>query len=67
MVAANISVMALATATGRLGSITPYISHNKVPAVNRQYMGNEIPDVSLVCMVFIACGKNETVVPNAAK
>jgi hypothetical protein len=67
MVVANISVIAFATATGRLGSITPYISHNNVPIVNRIYIGREIPDVSLVSMVLMACGKNEAVVPNAAR
>jgi len=66
-VVAKISVMAFATATGKLGSIMPYISHNKVPAVKKQYMGNDMPEVSLVRIVLTACGKNETVVPKAAK
>ena len=30
------------------------------------YIDSEIPDVSLVRMVFTACGKKETVVPKAA-
>jgi hypothetical protein len=30
-------------------------------------MVNDMPEVSLVRIVLIACGKNETVVPKAAK
>jgi hypothetical protein len=56
----------LASATGKLGSIIPYISHNEVPVVNTAYMDNEIPEVSLVRIVLIACGKNEIDVLNAA-
>jgi hypothetical protein len=59
--------MLFATATGKLGAINPYISHNRVPAVKKQYMGNDMPSVSLVRIVSTACGKNDTVVPNAAK
>jgi len=66
-VLANTNVIALATATGQLGYIIPYISHSSVPAVNIAYIDNEIPDVFLVRMVFTACGKNEMVVPNAAR
>ena len=58
--------MALAMATGRLGANIPYSNHNTVPVVNKLYMYNEIPEVSLVLIVFIACGKKEMVVPNAA-
>jgi hypothetical protein len=60
------SVMALAIVTGRLGLIIPYISHKRVPMVKSAYMDNEIPDVFFVLMVSIACGKKETVVPQAA-
>ena len=59
-------VIALATATGILGLNMPYISHKTVPRVNNEYIYNEMPEVSLVLMVLIACGKNEKVVPNAA-
>jgi hypothetical protein len=58
--------MALAIVTGKLWLMRPYISHNKVPKVNRAYMYKDIPEVSLVCMVLMAWGKNETVVPKAA-
>jgi hypothetical protein len=58
--------MALAMVTGRLGLSMPYISHSRVPVVKRAYMDNEIPDVFFVFIVSIACGKNETVVPQAA-
>jgi len=44
----------------------PYISHKKVPIVNTTYIDREIPEVSLVLMVFTACGKNEMVVLKAA-
>jgi hypothetical protein len=67
MVVANIRVIAFATATGKLGAITPYMSQNKVPIVNKIYIGREMPEVSLVCIVFMACGKNEAVVPKAAR
>ena len=63
---ANIKVITLATATGKLWLINPYISHKNVPAVNSMYMYSDMPEVSFVCMVFIACGKKETVVPKAA-
>jgi hypothetical protein len=58
--------MALATATGRLGYIMPYISHKKVPTVNTTYMDNDMPDVSFVRIVFTACGKKDIVVLKAA-
>jgi hypothetical protein len=37
-----------------------------VPKVNIIYMDKDIEEVSLVRMVFIAWGKNEVVVKNAA-
>ena len=48
MVLANTNVIALATATGQLLYIIPYISHKSVPAVKIAYMDNEMPDVSFV-------------------
>jgi hypothetical protein len=59
--------MALAMATGRLLAVIPYMSHKRVPRVKSAYMGNEIPEVSFVRMVFTAWGKNEKVVPQAAQ
>jgi len=38
-----------------------------VPAVNRAYIYSDMPEVSLVWIVLMACGRKETVVPNAAK
>ncbi len=64
---AKIKVTTLATATGKLPLRKPYIIHKNVPAVKRAYMEREMPDVSFVCMVLIACGKKETVVAKAAK
>jgi hypothetical protein len=61
------NVIAFATATGKLPLMIPYISHNKVPIVKKAYINNDIPDVSFVRIVLIACGKKEMVVPNAAK
>jgi hypothetical protein len=58
--------MALATATGRLGYIMPYISHKKVPTVNTTYIDKEIPEVSFVRMVLTAWGKKDMVVLKAA-
>jgi hypothetical protein len=58
--------MKFATATGTLGLSIPYSNQKKVPTVNKLYIDNEIPEVSLVLMVFTACGKKEMVVPNAA-
>ena len=66
MIVASTKVTALANATGKLGSIIPYISHNKVPVVNTAYIDKEIPEVFLVRMVLMAWGKNEIVVLNAA-
>lgn len=54
MIPANKNVIALATATGKLGDQMPYISHKKVPTVNTIYIESEIPDVSFVRMVFTA-------------
>lgn len=59
--------MAFAIATCKLPLIMPYISQKSVPAVKSTYIGREIPIVFFVCMVLTACGKNEIVVPIAAK
>ena len=56
----------LATITGVLLVNIPYNNHKIQPVVNSKYIDKEIPEVSLVLMVFIACGKKEAVVPNAA-
>lgn len=45
---AKTNVITLATATGKLPLIMPYIIHKKVPAVNRLYIANDIPDVFFV-------------------
>lgn len=58
--------MALANATGKLGYVIPYISQKNVPAVKTAYIDKDIPDVFFVRMVLTACGKNETVVLQAA-
>lgn len=66
MTADNTKVTALARVTGRLRLNNPNRSHIKVPNVNHKYMANEMDAVSLVLMVFIACGTKETVVQKAA-
>jgi hypothetical protein len=67
IIPAKTNVITFAIATGRLPLIKPYISHKKVPAVNIAYIDNDMPEVSFVRIVLMACGKNETVVPKAAK
>jgi hypothetical protein len=37
-----------------------------VPVVKTAYIDSDMPDVSLVRMVFMACGKNDMVVEKAA-
>jgi hypothetical protein len=64
---ANIRVIAFAIATGKLPLMMPYISHKSVPAVKREYIPKEIPEVFFVWMVLMACGKKDMVVPKAAK
>lgn len=63
---ANSMVIALAIATGKSLDNTPYVNHKNVPNVKKPYISKDIPEVSLVRMVLIACGKKETVVPKAA-
>jgi hypothetical protein len=62
----NKSVTALATITGMLLLKIPNSNHKAVPNVKMEYMSNEIPEVSFVRMVCIACGKKEKVVQAAA-
>lgn len=59
-------VTAFATTTGILLLSKPNNNHATVPNAKREYINNEIPDVSFVRMVFKACGRNDTVVKNAA-
>jgi hypothetical protein len=66
MMDAKTSVTALAMVTGILPVSKPKVSHSNVPTVNSQYMDREMPEVSLVRMVFIACGIKEAVVQIAA-
>ena len=64
--AAKIKVTKLAAVTGILLLNAPKTNHKNVPNVNNPYMESEMPDVSFVRMVLIACGKKESVVQNAA-
>ena len=56
----------MAIITGILSLKMPKIIHNSVPAVNNKYMYRDMPEVSFVRMVLIACGKKEVVVQKAA-
>jgi len=66
IIPAKISVTKLATLTGMLWLSRPKTSHTSVPNVNSEYMANDMLEVSFVCMVLIACGRNEIVVQQAA-
>lgn len=66
MMQAKTSVTALAEIMGIFWVNTPNNNHNKVPNANSEYIPNDIPDVSFVCIVFIACGRKEIVVHAAA-
>jgi len=44
----------------------PNNNHNNVPNAKSEYMKKDIPEVFFVCIVFMACGKNEIVVQVAA-
>ena len=46
--------------------MSPYINHISVPTVNRIYIDKEMEVVSLVRIVFNACGKKEDEVKTAA-
>ena len=52
--------------TGTLLLNNPNKNHKKVPDVKSEYINKEIPDVSLVRIVLIACGKKDVVVNIAA-
>ena len=63
---ANTKVTAFAIRTGILLLNNPNKNHNKVPNVKSEYINNEIPEVSFVRIVLIACGKKDVVVNMAA-
>ena len=65
--AAKIKVTKLAAVTGKLELKYPNNNHKNVPNVNNVYIEREMPVVSLVRIVFKACGKKESVVHIAAK
>ena len=44
----------------------PYRNQSSVPKAKREYIESEMPVVFFVWIVFIACGKKEIVVQNAA-
>ena len=62
MITANTMVTALATATGILLLSKPNTSQQKVPGAKREYINNDMPDVSFVRIVFNACGRKDMVV-----
>lgn len=66
MTSAKTMVTALATTTGILLVSKPKSNHPTVPNAKREYINSEMPEVSFVRMVFIACGRNDTVVKKAA-
>ncbi len=66
MIKAKISVTPFANITGRLLLKIPYSSHINVPNANKEYMLRDMPEVFLVRIDFIACGRNEAVVHVAA-
>lgn len=59
-------MIALAIVMGILSVSMPYTSHIKVPKVKNPYIIADIPEVSLVLMVFMAWGKKDIVVQHAA-
>ena len=66
MIAANISVTAFAINTGILLLNIPKRNQSKVPVAKREYINKDMPLVSFVRMVLIACGRKDTVVNTAA-
>ena len=66
MITANTSVTAFAIITGILPLNKPKRNHNKVPDAKSEYMNKEMPLVSFVRMVLIACGRKDAVVKIAA-
>jgi hypothetical protein len=66
IISANIRVMPLAIDIDNCFVKMPYMSHKDTPMVNIRYMLKEIPEVFLVLITLIACGKKERVVKAAA-
>lgn len=66
MITAKINVIPFAISTGKLSEANPYENQSNVPNAKSEYMDNEIAEVSFVLIVFIACGRNDVVVQNAA-
>ena len=63
---ANARVIALAITIGVLLVKMPKTNHNNVPMAKSKYIDKEMPLVSLVRMVLIACGRKDVVVQKAA-
>jgi hypothetical protein len=63
---ANTSVTAFAIITGILLLNIPKRNHSKVPDAKSEYINNDIPPVSFVRMVLMACGRKDAVVSTAA-
>lgn len=66
IIQANTSVTPLARLTGTSWLNSPKTNHINVPKANSEYIASDIPEVSFVLMVLIACGRKDTVVQNAA-
>lgn len=66
MIMAKIKVTALATMMGKLLLTIPKRNHSKVPVANSEYIKSDMPLVSLVWIVLIACGRKDAVVNTAA-
>jgi hypothetical protein len=66
MIIEKTKVTALADIIGMLPENRPNNNHSKVPNANREYIDKEMPEVSFVRIVLIACGRKETVVQAAA-
>lgn len=66
MMIAKSNVTALATTMGILLLNRPKRNHSKVPAAKSEYINSEIPLVSFVRIVLIACGRKDAVVNTAA-
>ncbi len=62
MVTAKISVIPLARMIAGSLSMIPYNSQRQIPIVNTEYIPRDRSLVCRVLMIFMACGKNETVV-----
>lgn len=66
MITANTNVTAFAIITGILLLNRPNRNHNNVPDAKSEYIKNEMPPVSFVRMVLMACGIKDAVVSTAA-